>query len=106
MSEATGSNRDTGQEIRVVDNPDANQFEAHVDGHVALVSYIKRGDTIVFTHTEVPRELQGRGLASVLAKAVLDRARSERWRVVPRCPFIAKYIERHPEYQSLVKREE
>lgn len=106
MSEATGGNRQTGQEIRVVDNPDASQFEAHIEDHVALVSYIKHGDTIIFTHTEVPRELQGRGLANVLAKAVLDRARNERWRVVPRCPFIAKYIERHPEYQSLVRGEE
>lgn len=106
MSDATESGRQSGEEIRVVDNPDENQFEAHVDGHVALVSYLKRGDTIFLTHTEVPRELQGRGLANVLAKAVLDRARNERWRVVPRCPFIAKYIERHPEYQSLLRREE
>lgn len=105
MSQTTG-NQETGEEVRVVDNPEANQFEAHLDGHVAFVSYIKHGDTIMLTHTEVPRELQGRGLASTLAKAVLDRARNERWRVVARCPFIAKYIERHPQYQSLLKRED
>jgi uncharacterized protein len=100
MSETLGS----GQEIGVVDNPEANQFEAHVDGHVALVAYLRRDDTIFFTHTEVPKELQGRGLASLLAKAVLDRARAEHWQVVARCPFIAKYIERHPEYQSLLRK--
>ena len=87
----------------VVDNPDENQFEAHVDGHVAFVSYTKHGDTIIFTHTEVPKELQGRGLANVLAHAVLERARAEQWRVVARCPFISKYIERHPEYRPLVR---
>ena len=87
----------------VVDNPDENQFEAHVDGHVAFVSYMKYGDTIIFTHTEVPKELQGRGLANVLAHAVLERARAEQWRVVARCPFISKYIERHPEYRALVR---
>jgi hypothetical protein len=101
MSEATGND----QEIPVLDNPEANQFEAHVDGQVAFVSYLKRGDTIFFTHTEVPRELQGRGLANVLAKAVLERARAEHWKVVPRCPFIAKYIERHSEYGALVRKE-
>jgi len=99
MTEIAGSD----QQIPVVDNPEASQFEAHVDGHVALVSYIKHGDSIIFTHTEVPKELQGRGLAGILARAVLDRAQAEGWRVVARCPFIAKYIERHPEYQSLLQ---
>ena len=97
------SDMQTGKEdVVVVDNPDASQFEAHVDGRVAFVSYARRGDLIIFTHTEVPEELQGRGLGNVLARAVLDRARHERWKVVARCPFIAKYIARHPEYQSLV----
>ena len=92
-------------EVVVVDNPEESQFETRVDGHVAFVSYLRRGDTIFFTHTEVPRELEGRGLGSALAKAVLDRARAEHLKVVARCPFIAKYIERHPEYQSLLRRE-
>lgn len=100
MSETTGR----GQEIPVVDNPEANQFEAHVDGRIAFVSYLRRGDTIFFTHTEVPKELEGRGIGGVLARGVLERARTEHWQVVPRCPFIAKYIERHPEYQPLVRK--
>ena len=99
MTEMTGS----GQDIPVLDNPEASQFEAHVDEQLAFVSYIKHGDTIIFTHTEVPKELQGRGLASILARAVLERARAEGWRVVARCPFIASYIERHPEYQPLLQ---
>jgi predicted GNAT family acetyltransferase len=91
------------QEIPVVDNPDAGQFEAHVDGRVALVSYLRNGDTIILTHTEVPKELEGRGLGSVLARGVLDRARREGWKVVVRCPFITSFIERHPEYRSVVQ---
>jgi predicted GNAT family acetyltransferase len=89
-------------EIVVVDNPEASQFEARIDGHLAFVTYARRGNLIILTHTEVPTELQGRGLGNVLARAVLDRARAEGLRVVPRCPFIATYIRRHPEYQSLV----
>lgn len=99
MTEMTGSE----PEIPVLHNPEASQFEAHVDGLLAFVSYVKHGDTIIFTHTEVPKELQGRGLASILARAVLERARAEGWRVVARCPFIASYIERHPEYQPLLQ---
>ena len=91
--------------LDVVDNPEESQFEANVDGHVAFVSYLRRGDTIFFTHTEVPKALEGRGVGSALARAVLDRARSEHWKVVARCPFIAKYVERHPEYQSLLRQE-
>lgn len=95
----------SNDEIVVVDNPEESQFETRVDGHVAFVSYLRRGDTIFFTHTEVPEQLEGRGLGSALAKAVLDRARAEHWKVVARCPFIAKYVERHPEYQSLLRKE-
>ena len=89
----------------VLDNPEETRFETHVDGHIAFVSYLRRGDTIFFTHTEVPKELEGRGLGSALARAVLDRARAEHWKVVARCPFIAQYVERHPEYQSLLRQE-
>ena len=97
---------DTNKEaLAIVDNPEETRFEADVDGHIAFVSYLRRDDTIFFTHTEVPRELEGRGIGSALARAVLDRARAEHWKVVARCPFIAKYVERHPEYQSLVRRE-
>lgn len=95
----TNTGRD---EIVVLDNPDASQFEARIDGHLAFVTYARRGNLIIFTHTEVPKELQGRGIGNILARAVLERARAEGLRVVPRCPFIAKYIRRHPEYESLV----
>lgn len=97
---------DTNKEaIAIVDNPEETRFEADVDGHIAFVSYLRRDDTVFFTHTEVPKELEGRGIGSALARAVLDRARAEHWKVVARCPFIAKYVERHPEYQSLLRRE-
>ena len=91
--------------LAVVDNPEETRFEANIDGHIAFVSYLRRDSTIFFTHTEVPKELEGRGLGSALARAVLDRARAERWKVVARCPFIAQYIERHPEYRSLLRQE-
>ena len=97
---------DTNKEaIVLVDNPEESRFETDVDGHIAFVSYLRRGETIFLTHTGVPRELVGRGLGSALARAVLDRARAEHWTVVARCPFIAQYVERHPEYQSLLRRE-
>ncbi|MFN8573306.1 MAG: GNAT family N-acetyltransferase [Gemmatimonadaceae bacterium] len=86
----------------VRDNPDASQFEVTVDGHLAVSQYRLGDGRIVFTHTEVPAELSGRGVGSALARAALDQARERGLRVEPRCPFVARYIERHPEYADLV----
>ena len=87
----------------IVDNNEAAQrFEAKVDNHVALMHYKRAGDSIIFTHTEVPEALEGHGIASRLAKTALEQARAEHLAVVPLCPFVASYIRRHPEYQELV----
>ena len=89
----------------VRNNEAENQFELDVEGQLAVSQYRRRNGTIVFTHTEVPMELEGQGIGNELAKAALDYARSEELRVVPRCRFIAAFIERHPEYQDLVESE-
>jgi uncharacterized protein len=81
----------------------ASRFEIQVENHVAVLNYSQRGNTITFTHTGVPAELEGRGIGSQLARAGLEYAREKSFKVVPLCWFVAGYIERHPEYQSLVK---
>jgi predicted GNAT family acetyltransferase len=87
----------------VRDNPEKHQFEMIVDGHIALAAYRLTPDTITFTHTEVPKELGGRGIGSQLAKGALDQVRKRGMKVVPLCPFIKSYIEKHAEYQDLLK---
>jgi predicted GNAT family acetyltransferase len=57
---------------------------------------------ITFTHTLVPKELEGRGIGSKLARGALDAARAQGLKVVPKCPFIAGYIGKHAEYADLV----
>jgi len=98
MTEIAGSD----QQIPVVDNPEASQFEAHVDGHVALVSYIKHGDSIIFTHTEVPPEHEGKGIGSALIRHALEEARKRSLLVIPKCPFFAAYMQKHEEVQDLL----
>jgi predicted GNAT family acetyltransferase len=96
MSEST-------PEFDVVLNEDARQFELVVDKHKAKVTYVMLSPTsIIFTHTLVPVSLKGQGIASYLAKYVLDYARENNLNVIPQCPFIRSYIERHPEYDDLV----
>lgn len=86
----------------VVDNRAENEFELDVDGHRAVAAYQLEGDMITFTHTLVPKKLEGRGIASKLIRAALDSARDRGLKVIPICPFVKAFIERHPEYQSLV----
>ena len=86
----------------ITDNAAASRYELDVDGTAAFVEYARAGDAIVLVHTEVPEALAGQGVGSRLAKAVLERVRAHGGKVVPRCEFIASYIERHPEYRDLV----
>jgi hypothetical protein len=87
----------------VTDNIDQSRFEVRVDGALAGFSEYKlHGDHITFTHTEVDDAYEGEGLGSVLSRHVLDAARDAGLAVYPACPFIARYIKRHPHYRDLV----
>ena len=91
--------------LSVRNNSEAGRFEIDIDGQLAVSNYRIRGNTIYFTHTEVPEALEGQGIGNILARAALDYARAQKMRVVPRCTFIAAFIKRHPEYQDLVDAE-
>jgi len=84
-------------------NVAASRFELQVDGSIAVLEYSLQAGTITFTHTGVPSELEGGGIGSQLARAGLEYARANALKVVPVCWFVAGYIERHTEYQDLLK---
>jgi predicted GNAT family acetyltransferase len=86
----------------VLDNAAAHRLEITDGGSVAFLTYRESGDAIEYVHSETPPELQGRGYASALAKFALDRDLAVGRHVIPSCPFVRTYIERHPEYASLV----
>jgi predicted GNAT family acetyltransferase len=85
----------------VRDNPERHRFELPLDGHVAFANYRRSGDTLLILHTEVPKELEGRGLGSALVRGLLDLIRAQGLKVRPLCPFVASYMDRHPEYADL-----
>jgi predicted GNAT family acetyltransferase len=90
----------------VHDQPDLHRFEIHVDGELAgFARYVRKGDRIYFVHTEIDPQFEGKGLGSVLASSALDAVRATGEPVVPLCPFIAAFIEHHPEYDDLVDKE-
>jgi predicted GNAT family acetyltransferase len=86
----------------VTDNTDASRFELRADGWLAELVYRIRGDRLVLVHTEVPVELEGRGIGGRLVTAALDRAAREGLTLVPLCPFARGWLERHPEAASKV----
>lgn len=87
----------------VARNAGASRFEISVDGRLAgFAEYRERPGKIVFTHTEVSDDFEGQGLGSLLVREALDQVRSDGLAVLPLCPFVARYIERHPEYRDLV----
>ncbi len=90
-------------DVQVVHNTDKQRFEVALDGHLAVLEYHLRDEqTVVFPHTVVPPALGGRGIGSRLARAALDWAAAQGYRVVPLCWFVDGYIQRHPEYQPLL----
>ena len=84
----------------VTDNPGASRFELHADGWLAELVYRIRADRLVLVHTEVPVELEGRGIGGRLVTAAVDRAVREGLTLVPLCPFARDWLERHPEVAS------
>lgn len=88
--------------MTVIDNPELQRFELDVDGHVAFASYRRSPGIVTFTHAEVPDALQGRGVGSALAKGALALVAQSGDKVVPRCPFIAAYMQKHPELSHLL----
>lgn len=91
-------------DVQVTDNRDELRFEARVDGELAgFAAYEIAEDLIMFTHTEVFDAFEGQGVGGALARQALDAVRADGTRqVLPRCPFIRAWIEKHPDYQDLV----
>jgi predicted GNAT family acetyltransferase len=90
--------------LDVIDNTEKGRFEIHLDGDVAFAEYLVRphAHALVLPHTVTPEAFAGKGVASRLAQYAMAYARSHGLKVIPTCPFMANYIQRHPEVQDLV----
>lgn len=86
---------------RVRDNTAMNRYELDVDGGVAFANYRRTATADIITHTETPRALRGRGIASELVKGALELIRGDGRKVIAGCSFVVDYIERHPEQADL-----
>ena len=86
----------------VRDDPAASRFELSVDGVTAFAAYRRRERSVIFTHTEVPAALGGRGIGTTLIRGALDAVRAAGEKAVPECSFVRHFIETNPAYRDLL----
>ncbi|MCA6098963.1 GNAT family N-acetyltransferase [Bradyrhizobium australafricanum] len=85
----------------VRDNRNQNRFELDTEGGLAFANYRRTPAAVIITHTETPRALRGRGIASELVKGALDLIRADGRKVIAGCGFVVDYLNKHPEYADL-----
>ena len=86
----------------VRNNSEKSRFELDIGNEIAFANYRRTPEAVVITHTETPRRLRGRGIASELVKGALELIRADRRKVIAGCGFVADYLQKHPEYADLM----
>ena len=87
---------------RAAERYEARLRDAPPAAEPSFAAYWRHGDVVTFTHTEVPRELEGRGVASRLVKAALDDVRARGLHAAPMCPYVTQWLRRHHDYLDVV----
>jgi predicted GNAT family acetyltransferase len=88
--------------IAVVHNVASSRFEAVVEEGLCRADYRMAGDVMRIVHTEVPRKLEGRGVAGQVVRGALDYARANGLKVAPVCSYVRAYMRRHKETHDLL----
>ncbi len=89
-------------DIEIRHNAPGRRFEATVNRLLARCDYRMHGGTMMLVHTEVPPQLEGRGIASQLVQAAFDYAKDNGLDVLPVCSFVSAWARRHPEVEPLL----
>ena len=103
--DGTAAMRASDSAIEVLHNAAASRFEATVEGMLCVANYHLVDHVMRIHHTEVPRALEGRGIAGVIVRAALAHAEANGLAVEPRCGYVRAYMRRHPETQRLLPKD-
>lgn len=91
-------------EISREEKTSGGRYAASVEGHEAEMTYSRTSpQLIIIDHTGVPDALRGKGVGQALAKFAIEDARKGGWKIIPLCPFFKAQVERHPEWQDVIK---
>ena len=86
----------------VTNNEKLMHFEVHEGNETAYLEYRFYKNNIAFMHTEVPKTMEGKGVAATLAAYAFDYAKTHEKPVMVYCPYVAVYLKRHPELRNLL----
>lgn len=90
-------------DYELIDNEENHQYEFRIGNKVPFIEYIKtKNGEIYLTHTQVPAALEGKGVGSQLVEKALKDIERQELRLVPLCPFVAGYIQKHPDWRRIV----
>ena len=89
-------------EIELTDNQAAHHFELVVEGHTAFIDYKRSNERLFLIHTEVPDELEGKGVGSAIVEKAFKYAEQNNLKIVPLCSFVQSYLKRHQEWSRIV----
>lgn len=89
-------------DLPLVDNQPAHNFELIVEGGRAFIDYVKRDNIYLLVHTEVPKELEGKGVAAALVEKTFKYLEANGFKIKVYCPYVQVYLKRHPEWERLV----
>ncbi len=92
---------DIYKNLELVNNTTAKQFELNVDGGMAIIEYKQTATKIFLLHTEVPPQLEGKGVGTAIIEKTLEYIEAHHLKLVPLCPFVLAYLKRHPEWRRL-----
>jgi len=87
------------QQLKI--NAESHQLELEIQGSIAFIEYKLSGNTLFLIHTEVPTALEGKGVAGAIVQKTLQYAKDNNYKIVPICPFVRHYLEKHKEWNDI-----
>jgi len=93
------------EQLSVNNNEAANSFEMNINGECAFIEYKKKEDVYLLIHTEVPKKLQGQGIAATLVEKTFNYLEEHHLKMVPYCAYIQAHLKKHPEWQRLIAKQ-
>lgn len=90
------------EDIQLINNEPIHNFELFVEGYRAFIDYKTKGDKVYLIHTDVPVELEGKGVAAAIVTKTFEYMEARHLKLVPLCPYVQAYLKRHAEWNRLL----